>query len=93
MLRNLLAGLTLVALGVVMGSNLRFDAAIAQLQPPPGGVKRTILQKTDVPGTNLETIVALVEAPANFKAGKHNELLQKSITGKQLQTGTAFFKT
>ncbi len=34
-------------------------------------VKRTILQRFDVPNTNLETIVATVEFAANFKAGKH----------------------
>ncbi len=35
------------------------------------GIKRTILQKMDVPGTNMETIVAAVEIAANFKAGRH----------------------
>ena len=35
------------------------------------GIKRTILQRHDVPGTNLETIVALVEVAANFNAGRH----------------------
>ena len=35
------------------------------------GIKRTILQRHDVPGTNMETIVALVEVAANFKAGRH----------------------
>jgi quercetin dioxygenase-like cupin family protein len=35
------------------------------------GIKRTIVQKMDLPGTNLETIVAVVEIAANFKAGRH----------------------
>src|SRR5215471_5246460 len=40
------------------------------VQPPP--VKRTILQRADVPGTNLEIIYATVEIAPGFKAGRHN---------------------
>ena len=40
-----------------------------RLQPSP--VKRTVLQKSDVPGTNLEMIYAAVEIAAGFKAGRH----------------------
>ena len=40
------------------------------VQPAP--VKRTILQRSDVPGTNLEIIYAAVEIEAGFKAGRHN---------------------
>ena len=40
------------------------------MQPSP--VKRTILQRADVPGTNLEVIYATVEMAANFKAGRHS---------------------
>ena len=51
------------------------SAVVAQSAPPVTqggqGVKRTILQKMDVPGTNFETIVAVVEIAANFKAGRH----------------------
>lgn len=43
----------------------------AQLTPPPGGIKRTVLQKTDVPGSNFEVVVALVEVPAGIKVGRH----------------------
>jgi quercetin dioxygenase-like cupin family protein len=42
----------------------------APLQPSP--VKRTILQKADVPGTNLEVIYATVEIAPGFKAGRHS---------------------
>ena len=42
----------------------------AQQQPSP--IKRTILQRADVPGTNLEIIYATVEIAAGFKAGRHN---------------------
>src|SRR5262245_26643213 len=50
--------------------------ADAQVQPTPvapSPVKRTILQKTDVPGTNLELIYATVEIAAGFKAGRHSQ--------------------
>jgi quercetin dioxygenase-like cupin family protein len=48
--------------------------ADAQVQPSPvspSPVKRTILQKADLPGTNLEIIYATVEIAAGFKAGRH----------------------
>jgi quercetin dioxygenase-like cupin family protein len=38
---------------------------------PTAPIKRTILQRTDVPGTNLELIYASVEISAGFKAGRH----------------------
>jgi quercetin dioxygenase-like cupin family protein len=49
-------------------------SAHAQQQPSsvqPAPVKRTILQRTDVPGTNLEVILASVEIAPGFKAGRH----------------------
>jgi quercetin dioxygenase-like cupin family protein len=39
---------------------------------PTAPIKRTILQRADVPGTNLELIYASVEISAGFKAGRHN---------------------
>ena len=39
---------------------------------PASPIKRTILQRADVPGTNLEIIYATVEIAAGFKAGRHN---------------------
>ena|SRR2546429_2378908 len=39
--------------------------------PPVSPLKRTILQRADVPGTNLELIYATVELSAGFKAGRH----------------------
>jgi quercetin dioxygenase-like cupin family protein len=48
--------------------------AHAQVQPSPvapSPVKRTILQKVDVPGTNLELVYATVEIAPGFKAGRH----------------------
>ena len=47
-------------------------AAIAQNAPvSPSPVKRTILSKIDVPGTNYETITAMLEVAPGFKAGRH----------------------
>ena len=45
------------------------QAQQAPLQPSP--VKRTVLQKADVPGTNLEMIYSTVEIAPGFKAGRH----------------------
>jgi quercetin dioxygenase-like cupin family protein len=42
----------------------------AQQQPAP--VKRTIVQKADVPGTDRELIYAVVDIAPNFKAGRHS---------------------
>ena len=46
------------------------QAQPAPVQPSP--VKRTILQRADVPGTNLEVIYATVEIAPSFKAGRHS---------------------
>jgi quercetin dioxygenase-like cupin family protein len=50
-----------------------FATLSAQTPAPvaPSPVKRTILQKADVPGSNLELIYANVEIAAGFKAGRH----------------------
>jgi quercetin dioxygenase-like cupin family protein len=58
-----------IAFLVLLGSAAP-QAQQAPLQPSP--VKRTILQKADVPGTNLEVIYATVEIAPNFKAGRHS---------------------
>ena len=45
----------------------------AQQNPPvsPSPVKRTIVGKVEVPGSNYETITAIVEIAPGFKAGRH----------------------
>jgi quercetin dioxygenase-like cupin family protein len=51
------------------------SAALAQTQQAPvqpSPVTRTILQKSDVPGTNLEVMYATVEIAPAFKAGRHS---------------------
>jgi len=49
---------------------LGLPAPLSAQQPSP--VKRTILQKADVPGTTRELIYATVEIAPNFKAGRHS---------------------
>lgn len=39
------------------------------VQPAP--VKRTVIGKTEVPGSNYEVITALVELAPGFRAGRH----------------------
>ena len=48
-------------------------AAQAQQNPPvsPSPVKRTIISKMDVPGSNYEVLTALLEVAPGFKAGRH----------------------
>ncbi len=47
--------------------------ASAQQAPPvsPSPVKRTIISKMDVPGSNYEAITAILEIAPGFKAGRH----------------------
>ena len=46
----------------------------AQTQPSPAQtppVKRTILQRADVPGTNLELVFATIDIAAGARTGRH----------------------
>jgi quercetin dioxygenase-like cupin family protein len=65
----------LASAGLVVGALAGMSVVLGQSPAPAtqatSGIKRTIVQKVDVPGTNLETIVAVVEIAANFKAGRH----------------------
>jgi quercetin dioxygenase-like cupin family protein len=60
------------ALATMAMTNLASAQQPAGTTPPVAPVKRTILQKAGVPGTNLEIIYATVEISAGFKAGRHN---------------------
>ena len=64
MLKPIAAGLGLLLFGAIT-----LSAQTPPVQPSP--IKRTVLQKTDVPGTNLEMIYATVEIAPGFKAGRH----------------------
>ncbi len=69
--RRVIAG----SLGLLLSALAGLPVAVGQSPAPATqaapGIKRTIVQKVDVPGTNLETIVAVVEIVPNFKAGRH----------------------
>ena len=62
--------LSLLAFAIALGLAVPLAAQQAPAQPSP--VKRTILQRADVPGTNLELIYANVEIAPGFKAGRHS---------------------
>ena len=62
--------LSILAVVIALGIAAPLAAQQAPVQPSP--VKRTILQRTDVPGTNLEMIYANVEIAPGFKAGRHS---------------------
>jgi quercetin dioxygenase-like cupin family protein len=68
--RAILASAGLVV-GVLAGMSIAVGQSPAPATQATPGIKRTIVQKVDVPGTNLETIVAVVEIAPNFKAGRH----------------------
>jgi quercetin dioxygenase-like cupin family protein len=68
MFRRIVLYTALITLGMALLLN-------AQPQPSPvqpSPIKRTILQRADVPGTNLEIIYATVEIAPGCKAGRHN---------------------
>jgi quercetin dioxygenase-like cupin family protein len=68
MFKRIVLCTALITFAIVLSLN-------AQPQPSPvhpSPAKRTILQRADVPGTNLELIYATVEIAAGFKAGRHS---------------------
>jgi len=67
MLKRVAMYTALVTFGIVLSLD-------AQPQPSPvqaPAFKRTILQRADVPGTNLELIFATVDIAAGARAGRH----------------------
>src|SRR4051812_21825324 len=53
---------------------LVFTGTVSAQQPAPAasaGIKRTLLQKVEVPGTNYETNLAMAEISAGMNAGRH----------------------
>jgi len=74
MLQDLIraAGLAAMAFVACLGST----PVEAQTTPPAvtqgaSDIKRTIVQRFDVPGSNYETVIALVEIAPNAAIGKH----------------------
>jgi quercetin dioxygenase-like cupin family protein len=71
MLRRIAAAGLLVGIGMVAGATLQGEAD-AQLVPPPGGIKRTVLQKVEVPDSAYDVVMVLAEIPGKMKSvGKH----------------------
>jgi quercetin dioxygenase-like cupin family protein len=64
--------IVLCAALITFGMVLSLDAQPQPSPVQPSPIKRTILQRADVPGTNLEIIYATVEIAPGFKAGRHN---------------------
>jgi quercetin dioxygenase-like cupin family protein len=62
----------ILALAALVG--LTVSGSIAAQQPPGGAsptIKRTILQKVDVPTGNYETITGIAEISPNVSIGRH----------------------
>ena len=38
---------------------------------PAAGIKRTILQRVEIPGTNYETVLGIAEIAAGSSSGRH----------------------
>lgn len=63
-----------IAAVVVLAALALGTAALAQQQATPvqpSPVKRTVVGKADVPGSNYEAVTATVEIAPGFKAGRH----------------------
>ena len=65
-------GFALVVAGATAATAMHISASAQPAPVQPSPVKRNILQRADVPGTNLETIYATVEIAPSFKAGRHS---------------------
>ena len=71
MTKSVAALLAMLALGLA-------PCAFAQQPAPPPitagaqNIKRTPLQKFDVPGTNYETVIGIAEIVANVNVGRHS---------------------
>ena len=69
MLKRVLIVVLLGTVGILSLVELRQPPALAQQAPGP--IKRTPLQKFDVPGTNYETVIGIAEIAANVNVGRH----------------------
>jgi quercetin dioxygenase-like cupin family protein len=64
--RVLIASVVLLAIAIISTTYAQQTAPAQQ-----SAVKRTVLQRADVPGSNYQVEHALVEIPANTKLGRH----------------------
>ena len=62
-----------LVLTVLFGLAMAGPAAAQQASnvPPMAPIKRTMLQKVDVPGSNYETVTGIAEIVPNVNAGRH----------------------
>ena len=68
MVKHVLIAVTLLTLGTVSVLEVQQPPALAQQTPT---IKRTPLQKFDVPGTNYETVIGIAEITPNVNVGRH----------------------
>lgn len=68
MLKHVLISVMLVTLGMVSLLNVQQPPALAQQAQT---IKRTPLQKFDIPGTNYETVIGIAEITPNVNVGRH----------------------
>ena len=67
-MKTITLGAALIAFGVA--GSLAAQQAAAPAAPPP--IKRTLLQKVDVPGSpNYETVTGIAELSPNVNIGRH----------------------
>lgn len=67
MLKRIVIAVVLAVLGLV-GATYAQQPANA---PPSSPIKRTLLQKVDVPGTNYEAVTGIAEIIPNVNIGRH----------------------
>jgi hypothetical protein len=71
----------LVALAVIgMGSASAQQPAGTATTPPMAPIKRTLLQKVDVPGSNYETVTGIAEIIPGVNVGRHRFRRSPSTT-------------
>jgi quercetin dioxygenase-like cupin family protein len=64
MLKKIIVSAALAGLVIAGG-------AYAQQAAAPSGIKRTLLQKLDVPSTSMETVIGIAEIAPNSMIGRH----------------------
>jgi quercetin dioxygenase-like cupin family protein len=71
LLNRIFLALTLVAAGMMADMSLGRREVAAQQATPQSSIKRTILQRFDVPNSNYEVVLGLAEVPPNTSIGRH----------------------
>jgi quercetin dioxygenase-like cupin family protein len=73
MFRGLVAAAAVIAIALVacLGSATKAQTTLPANTQGANDMKRSILQRFDVPGLNYETVIALVEIVPNGVIGKH----------------------